>query len=43
MRPESPEVLLDYLRAVDARTSGYLEGLTTADLERVVDRRWTPP
>jgi hypothetical protein len=43
VRPESPEVLLDYLAAVAARTSSYLEGVTTADLERVVDRRWTPP
>ena len=28
---------------VDARTSGFLEGLTAAELDRVVDRRWTPP
>ncbi len=43
VRPDGPEVLVDYLRAVDARTTGFLEGLTEADLERVVDRRWTPP
>jgi hypothetical protein len=43
VRPENAEVLLDYLRAVDARTSDYLKGLGPSDLERVVDRRWTPP
>jgi len=43
VRPEGPEVLIEYLRAVDARTSGFLNGLTASELERVVDRRWTPP
>ena len=43
VRPDGPGVLIDYLRAVDARTSGFLEGLTAAELDREVDRRWTPP
>ncbi len=43
VRPERPEVLLDYLDAVDARTRPILEQLTAADLDRVVDRRWDPP
>jgi hypothetical protein len=43
VRPENAEVLLDYLDAVDARTSDYLVDLSPSDLERVVDRRWTPP
>jgi Protein of unknown function (DUF664) len=43
VRPERPQVLLDYLDAVDARSRGMLGGLTTADLDRVVDRRWDPP
>ncbi len=43
VRPDGPEVLIDYLRAVDARTTSFLEDLTGAELERVVDRRWTPP
>lgn len=43
VRPEGPEVLVDYLRAVDARTSGFLESLTAVELDRVVDRRWSPP
>lgn len=42
VRPESAEVLLDYLHVVDTRTSDFLEDLSAADLERVVDRRWTP-
>jgi len=43
VRPEGPEVLLAYLAEVDARTRELLEGLSPADLERVVDRRWDPP
>ena len=43
IRPDGPEVLLDYFAAVAARTRGYLEGVTAADLERVVDERWDPP
>jgi uncharacterized damage-inducible protein DinB len=43
VRPDSPEVLLGYLGEVDARTHRFLEGLTAADLDRVVDRRWDPP
>jgi hypothetical protein len=43
VRPERPEVLLEYLDAVDRRTRGMLEDLMPADLDRVVDRRWDPP
>jgi uncharacterized damage-inducible protein DinB len=43
VRPESPEVLLDYLDAVSDRTNAMLETLTPADLDRIVDRRWDPP
>jgi hypothetical protein len=43
VRPERPEVLLEYLDAVDARTRTTLEGLGAADLDRIVDRRWDPP
>jgi hypothetical protein len=43
VRPDRPEVLLEYLDAVDRRTRGLLEGLVPADLDRVVDRRWDPP
>ena len=37
MRPESPDVLLGYLREVGARTTAMLEGLAPSDL----DRSWT--
>jgi hypothetical protein len=43
VQPTGPEVLLEYLDAVDRRTRAMLEGLTAADLDRVVDRRWDPP
>jgi hypothetical protein len=43
VRPESPDVLLDYLGAVQARTTEMLEGLAAEDLDRVIDRRWDPP
>jgi hypothetical protein len=43
VRPDGPEVLLEYLDAVDARTRTMLEGLVPSDLDRIVDRRWDPP
>ena len=36
-------LLLGYFDAVHARTLRYLDGLTEADLDRVVDERWDPP
>jgi hypothetical protein len=43
VRPDRPETLLEYLDAVDARTSVMLKGLGSGDLDRVVDTRWDPP
>jgi hypothetical protein len=43
VRPDGPEVLLDYLDAVDARTRTMLRALVPQDLDRIVDRRWDPP
>ena len=43
VRPIRPEVLLDYLEAVDRRTRSMLEKLAAGDLDRVVDHRWNPP
>jgi Protein of unknown function (DUF664) len=43
VRPDSPELLLEYLGAVDDRTRALLRSLTPADLDRIVDRRWDPP
>jgi hypothetical protein len=41
--PSGPDALLGYLDAVTTRTDGFLRGLTDADLDRIVDRRWDPP
>ena len=43
VRPAEPAVLVEYLDAVAARTDDMLRGLTPADLDRIVDRRWDPP
>jgi hypothetical protein len=43
VRPERPELLLEYLDVVDARTRAMLADLVPEDLNRVVDRRWDPP
>lgn len=43
VRPQSAEVLLGYLDAVDERMRGYLAGLTEADLDRIVDEGYDPP
>lgn len=36
------ELLLDYLDATHAATRAFVATLTEPDLDRVVDRRWTP-
>lgn len=41
--PASRDDLVGYLDEVHARTVGWLTGLTPADLDEVVDRRWDPP
>jgi len=43
VRVEDPQLLVDYLRAVTARTNAYLAGVDAAELDRVIDRRWDPP
>jgi hypothetical protein len=43
VRPDGPDVLVDYLAAVGERTAPLLGGSTEAGLERIVDRRWDPP
>ncbi|WP_371483849.1 DUF664 domain-containing protein [Kitasatospora sp. NBC_00315] len=40
---ESARLLTDYHEAVHAHTVHYLGKLAAADLDRVVDERWTPP
>src|SRR5690349_695717 len=39
----SAELLRGYFDAVHAATVQYVQGLTDADLDRVVDTRWDPP
>ena len=43
VRPDDADVLVEYLDVVHRRTCSMLDGLTTADLDRVVDRHWDPP
>jgi uncharacterized damage-inducible protein DinB len=43
VRPESADALLEHLDAVHERTVAFLEEVTAADLDRVVDRHWDPP
>jgi hypothetical protein len=43
VRPESNEVLISYLDAAHERMRTYLEQLSQADLDRVVDANWDPP
>lgn len=38
-----PDLLSGYLEAEVARLAGYVDGLSAADLDDVVDRRWSPP
>lgn len=37
LRPESPQLLLDYYDAVFKRTAAYVQGLSAADFDRVID------
>jgi len=39
----SGDLLADYHRAVHELTLRYLEGITPAELDRIVDTRWDPP
>lgn len=43
VRPRSTAALREYFEAVRARTHEVLDGLTDADLDRVIDRNWDPP
>jgi len=43
VRPDSPDALLEYHAAVTSRTRAFLDDLTAADLDRIVDERWDPP
>ncbi len=43
IRPDGPDVLVEYLDVVQRRTTSMLRSLDDADLDRIVDRRWDPP
>jgi hypothetical protein len=43
VRPASAGALIDYYEAVARRTRKMLDGITPADLDRIVDERWDPP
>jgi hypothetical protein len=43
VRVDPPDLLTGYLSAVTEATTGYLAGVSGADLDRVVDDRWDPP
>ncbi|MFF0144774.1 uncharacterized protein DUF664 [Amycolatopsis sulphurea] len=43
VRIGDPELLLGYYDAVHEHTTGWLAGITAADLDRVVDEHWDPP
>jgi uncharacterized damage-inducible protein DinB len=43
IRPDGPQLLVEYYAAVHQRSIEYLSRLTCADLDRVVDTRWNPP
>jgi len=43
IRPAGPELLLQYLDAVTARTLEYLPTITPDRLDRIIDERWDPP
>ena len=38
-----PELLLEYYDAVHRQTVDFLQSLSDADLDRIVDTRWDPP
>ena len=43
VRVDDPELLTGYYDAVHESTRAYIAGLRETDLDRVVDRNWTPP
>ena len=43
VRPSSAQLLIDHHDAVHEGALGFLRGLTSSDLDRVVDASWDPP
>jgi hypothetical protein len=42
-RPDPGKLLAEYYEAAHAQTISLVSAITDPDLDRVVDRRWTPP
>jgi hypothetical protein len=42
-RPDPGKLLVEYYETAHAQTLSLVSAITDPDLERVVDRRWTPP
>ncbi|MFL6243177.1 MAG: mycothiol transferase [Acidimicrobiia bacterium] len=43
VRVDSGDLLLDYHDAVHAQTIRFVEGITDADLDQILDESWDPP
>jgi uncharacterized damage-inducible protein DinB len=43
IRPDGPQVLLEYYAAVHERSLQYLEQVSCADMDRIIDTHWDPP
>ncbi|GGT28379.1 mycothiol transferase [Streptomyces chromofuscus] len=43
VRVDSPDLLTGYYDAVHQQTLGFVRGLTSAELDDIVDDRWDPP
>lgn len=43
IKPEGPQLLIDYFQSVHQRSVEYLRSVTCQDLDRIIDRRWNPP
>lgn len=43
VRPDGPDVLIEYYGAVHERTTRFLANVTSQELDRVIDDSWDPP
>lgn len=43
VKPEGPDVLVEYLRGAEARMEDLLSEMDPDQLDRVIDERWDPP
>jgi uncharacterized damage-inducible protein DinB len=43
IRPDGPQLLIEYYAAVHRRTLEYLRSVTCDEMDRVIDTNWDPP